>query len=690
MKSVVISLVLVIGAMFLAPVPSVQAQVSAWLSAGSIHNFYMDTGCEIEEVLVKKQQYGLRWPAIYLDQDMQAAKSLWIGTTNYQEGTTLYAHKVVHVGPRVDGRNDFFPVTFQRISRYAPPTVLVDGNPRNGIGGQKDAFDAIDPTIAGDQMILNVVNTSIGITMTRRIFQFSQQFHDNYIIQDYVFKNNSTKTLTGVYFFFQYRLSVCARSRYYIGNGTGWGMNAMLDTRGDGVKNDADAYEIAGDATSPPLRVQYVWHGKFPPFTKYDNVGGPIWPPPLPASQYGDPSDTTGKLGASQFVGILTLHADKSATDKSNDPNQPSTTSYESSDDPLTSNNDQFNAAKMTLEYAWMSRGHRAPRHADVVEPSGNFRSPTGDPALGTPGGFSNHNGYGPYTLAPGDSIHLVLAEGASGMSWESTLSVGRKYYLGQISAPVKNDSVLTGKDSLFQTFRRAMANYRSNWGLIQEPEPPKSLTVTSAGDKVALAWDVYAPMDPRIKGFQVYRATGRYDADYTLVYTAGPNERSFDDTQITRGVANYYYVVSVGSPADNNGAGGTPRGIALTSNRMYTQTYYPAYLKRKAGNALGDDNMDSIRVVPNPFSLSMDASLQYDSEPDKIVFFNVPGYCKIKIYTELGELVTEMDHNDGSGDHYWRSVTSSRQVVVSGVYIAVIENSRTGQRVIKKFVVVR
>jgi hypothetical protein len=85
-----------------------------------------------------------------------------------------------------------------------------------------------------------------------------------------------------------------------------------------------------------------------------------------------------------------------------------------------------------------------------------------------------------------------------------------------------------------------------------------------------------------------------------------------------------------------------------------------------------------------------MNAALAYDSEPDKIVFFNVPGYCKIKIYTELGELVTEMDHNDGSGDHYWRSVTSSRQVVVSGVYIAVIENSRTGQRVIKKFVVVR
>jgi hypothetical protein len=690
MKRVVIALLFLIVALCAAPVPSAHAQASAWLSAGSIHNYYMDTGCEIEEALVKKQQYGLRWPAIYLDQDMQAAKALWIGTTNFQEGATLYSHKVVHVGPRVDGRSEFFPTVFKRITKYAPPTVLVDGVPRNGIGGQKDEFDAVDPTITGDQMILNVVNTPIGITMTRKIFQFSQQFHDNYIVQDYVFKNNSGKTLTGVIFYFQYRLSVCAKARYYINNATGWGINAMLDTRGDGVKNDADSYEIANNPASPQMRIQYVWHGKYPPFVKYDNVGGPVWPPPLPASQYGDPSDTTGKLGAFQFVGVLTLHADKSTTDKSDDPGQPSTTSYEGSDEPLTSGNDQFNATKMDQEYAWMSKGHRSPRHADVVEPAGNFRSPTGDPALGTPGGFSNANGYGPYTMAPGDSIHIVMAEGASGLSWGQSLSVGRKYYLGQISAAVKNDSVLSGKDSLFTTFRRAMANYRSNWGLSNEPQPPSSLTVVSAGDKVALTWDVYAPMDPKIKGFRVYRAIGRYDSDYKLVYEGPATARGFNDTEIIRGVANFYYVVSVGDPADNPGTGGTPTGVALTSSRMYTQTFYPAYLKRAAGNALGIENMDSIRVVPNPYSLSMNAALAYDSEPDKIVFFNVPGYCKIKIYTELGELVTEMDHNDGSGDHYWRSVTSSRQVVVSGVYIAVIENSRTGQRVIKKFVVVR
>jgi hypothetical protein len=100
---------------------------------------------------------------------------------------------------------------------------------------------------------------------------------------------------------------------------------------------------------------------------------------------------------------------------------------------------------------------------------------------------------------------------------------------------------------------------------------------------------------------------------------------------------------------------------------------------------------MDDIRIVPNPFSIaSAAATLRYSDEPDKIAFFNIPGYCKIRIFTELGELINEIDHTDGSGDAYWNSVTSSKQVVVSGIYIVVFENTKTGERVIKKLAVIR
>ena len=61
------------------------------------------------------------------------------------------------------------------------------------------------------------VNTQLGITMTRRIFQFSQEYHDNYIVSEYTFKNTGNvdadtdielpaTTLNGVYFYYQYQI----------------------------------------------------------------------------------------------------------------------------------------------------------------------------------------------------------------------------------------------------------------------------------------------------------------------------------------------------------------------------------------------------------------------------------------------------------------------------------------------------
>ena len=66
-------------------------------------------------------------------------------------------------------------------------------------------------------MIINKVATQIGVTMERKIFQFSQQFNDNYIIYDYTFTNTGdtdgdtttielpNNTIDGFYTFWTYR-----------------------------------------------------------------------------------------------------------------------------------------------------------------------------------------------------------------------------------------------------------------------------------------------------------------------------------------------------------------------------------------------------------------------------------------------------------------------------------------------------
>ncbi|MEW6512249.1 MAG: hypothetical protein AB1428_14965 [Bacteroidota bacterium] len=685
-------------------------QAVKWMSAGSLHNWFSSMGCEIEvgRSANADQQDGLQWPAWYPYQDMQAAKGLWLGVTNYTDAAgTNWPYKVVHVGPRVRGIGEFIPITFEMVSKYAPPEVMVDGNVSEGKTVENER---VDPTQKPDRMIINVVNTAIGVTMTRKIMQFSNQYHDNYMIYDYTFTNTGnidadpeielpSQTITGLYVYYQYRYSVVADTRYVIGNPTSWGKNAMNDTRGDGFILPTTGTEDTDDAvtvlgySAPHMRIQYVWHGKFPPFTSYDNIGGPIWVP------YYDPTDTTGRLGAAQFVGHVTIHADASATDNSDDFSQPRTTSWEGSDEPNTSNNDQFNLTRMTSEYTeWMQRGHNLPRHAWYVEPAGKFDEPTGDPAPNTPwapsgsaGGYSNADGYGPYTLAPGQSIHLVLAEGASGLSREACIRIGRWYKANRASNvalydKAKNDSVFTGRDSLFNTFRRAIANFHVNYDIPAAPAPPSIFNVTS-GDPINLSWDVDNPGDPNLTGFRIYRATGRYDAEYSPIATVGPAVRSFNDATAQRGVAYYYYISTIGNPALNTGAGLTPLDT-LFSNRVYTQTFIPAYLKLKRPPG---GSMSEIRIVPNPYIVSSDSkNLRFEGEPDKIAFYNIPGRCRISIYTELGEKINEILHTDGSGDEYWNSITSWRQIVVSGIYIVVFEDLDTGQRAIKKLSVIR
>ena len=87
-----------------------------WLAVGELHNWFSSIGCEREEDGPElQQQAGWRWQAPYLNQDMQAAKGIWIGTRNYTDpvvGVT-YDYKVVHCGPRpqTGGINvEFFPV----------------------------------------------------------------------------------------------------------------------------------------------------------------------------------------------------------------------------------------------------------------------------------------------------------------------------------------------------------------------------------------------------------------------------------------------------------------------------------------------------------------------------------------------------------------------------------------------------
>jgi hypothetical protein len=174
------------------------------------------------------------------------------------------------------------------------------------------------------------------------------------------------------------------------------------------------------------------------------------------------------------------------------------------------------------------------------------------------------------------------------------------------------------------------------------------------------------------------------------MIYeVTGSGTHSYDDATAERGKAYYYYVTAFDNGTANGPDVYAPAGGEVLESGQYTNmTTAPAYLTRPPGETLED-----IRVVPNPYNFSA-TDLNYPGEANKIMFLDLPLECTIYIYNETLDLIKTIEHY-GSGDEPWgltpeeHMATETGQLVVSGLYIAVIETPE-GESAIRKIVIVR
>jgi len=244
---------------------------------------------------------------------------------------------------------------------------------------------------------------------------------------------------------------------------------------------------------------------------------------------------------------------------------------------------------------------------------------------------------------------------------------------------------VASGRDSLFNNGMNAQRNFNMNYEIPESPAPPSVFEVTSMPDMIRLTWSydpVYQPSD--IAKFKIHRALGGYvyekqgdiiTGDWQLIDSVDGTEDVYEDTGVTPAVDYYYAVTAVSSS-------GVESGMFLTMTKIAANLQsYP-----------GPD-LESVRVVPNPLNAN---SLGRYSEGDglKLTFVELPPQCTITILTESGNLVTTIDHTNGSGTEIWQArnqflLTDSDQQPMSGIYIAHIETPG-GENVSRKFVIVR
>ena len=690
------------------------------LAVGNLVYQYSEVGGEREGWFSGN---SLRWPRI-LSQDNTRVSVLWIGARNVMtEDGVNHPYMVTHVGPRVSGAGEMFPIAFRTVSRFEPPVV----NVKLGTGETLESTDyfvdndAVDPNLPADRMIYTEVNSAIGITMKRRAYAFGQEYNDNYHIQEFTLINTGNmdddeeiemeQTIEGVYLHFQKRYTI-TDFQYRAGGPDGWGANVMNDIVGDGMED----YDV-------PFRAQYTWLGnaRNADAATYDEAGLPM----LATLGWSQPSDSSGRLTAPQFLGTVALHADTSPSDRTDDVNQPSVTGHIDSDAPILSGNDAFDSDRSQADYQGAIEPNPRrmyPHHADIVDPDGDFTEQDGTPQLGKAGGYSSMFSYGPYTLAPGDSVRIVMAEGVDGLEPYEAFVIGSEFkrlgnhQRGQMTPELaktdnityngvtqgKNDWWFSGQDSLFQTFQKALdvyaaSNELTSYPMPAGPLPPSAFTVESGPDNVELSWELYPNADTPA-GFELYRARTYVEgpAEDGFLYTCiagcegtpelGPSARSFSDA-LPRGIEQYYYLQVVSSELTPEGVAGTPGGVRLKSNRFYTQTWDPASTSRAPGTATS-----SFVIVPNPLNIAASEDVRYvrGNTADRVGFLDIPGNCTIRIYTETGELIKTIDHATGTGDAYWNLTTDSQQVIVSGLYIVRVDNNTNGEHSIKKFVVIR
>lgn len=615
-------------------------------------------------------------------------------------------------------------LTLKRYYRYQPPIIEVDGffyQDRFPLDG--DEVDASKIPGTADVMTESYIRNWMGVEIHARTLAWSQKHHDDYIIYDWVFTNTGNidrdndvelnNTLTDLYIMRQQEMIPNATSEWseYYGENMSDTSRIMFSTPTRRKRDSQDMYGIQ----------------------RREAVVG---------------EDRVYHLGQT-FVGEGALFIQKAWNDQTDWPSQPRMHCVAGPDDlAFKQESGGRSLTDHLLVYQVMQEGyrsinpclymHEAFPEADVYPNTAHdVEFPKrGKPYLDdfAPWWFWHQvasNASGPWDLPIGESLRYVWAivHGALGpelawavyQDWDAGVCTwpelgmttgGDPEDLGELYptfkdfpdvAPTVNDRakdrwVVTGRDSMLMNNYAALWNMQNNYE-VPIPPPPPSIKVTSLPNAINISWGSESESASDFAGYRVYRAEGsnyyhwyqgvelgKWEKIYEVI---GSGTHSYGDATAERGKAYYYYVTAFDNGTANGPDVYTPAGgEVLESGQYANMTTSPAYLTREPGETL-----EEIRVVPNPFNIHA-VEMNYPGEPNKIMFLDLPLECTIYIYNETLDLIKTIEHY-GSGDESWgltieeHMTTETGQLVVSGLYIAVIETPE-GESAIRKIVIIR
>lgn len=292
---------------------------------------------------------------------------------------------------------------------------------------------------------------------------------------------------------------------------------------------------------------------------------------------------------------------------------------------------------------------------------------------------------FGPFTVSPGDTVHFRVAQILGDGEEKFWKNVGLMDWLVE------------------QDFK------------VPSPPPIPPLRIEEQSGQVTLNWEPQpGDVDPEtytdpyradssqqpFEGYKVYKSTKSASgpwtllAEFDLIDGMGSDvgiQRSYTDVGLLNNLQYYYSVTSFSK--EDTVVEFPPQESSIFKNATEVVPGTPP-----------PSNVGEVAVVPNPYRGDI-AYYNYDppwEKPDetrdlwmeqdrRIQFINLPAECEIKIYTLSGDLLATLNHsNPQRGYEDWNLTSDVGQAVASGIYLFTVEDRKTGDVQVGKFVIIK
>ncbi len=558
-----------------------------------------------------------------------------------------------------------YPVNQILYQRWAPPQITVNGEDISPPAGDESGFPdllvetQIDPELITEMAIKSVWRYSMGVEYERMLYAYSNPNHQDYALYDITLTNNGklyglpkdppdlwpnpdwpqimdNQTVEDFWW-------AQTMNPYNSASGRAYSISPGNDEWGEFIAPFADQPDrhfflfYDGDKSDPAVK------------------------------DFGDPSidERWIELLSPAWLCVGTLYADKSSTNKVDDPTQPRSTTIKHERD--------YDLGKVvqTMQDQYDSL------FQDGVKWPLNTPHPEINPAISIPSGYTC---FGPYDLGFGQSIDIIYVIAAGGINHELCKEYGKKAWDADYSLPIMEEIETvfkTGRDSVLKTLQAARWNVspdqkdgRRKFDVPDAPRPPAEFHLKSEISKIVLEWSDEAENEPDFDsgvndfaGYRLFRATGSSDSSYYLIWEG--NAHMYEDTEVSTEEQYFYYLTAY----DNGSQNWEDPGVSLESGRFWCWTgWHPVGVTPNATAINYEANLG----IPNSYTLYQNYPNPFN--PSTKIKFELPKpeSVKIEVYDIIGQKIQTLLNKPMQAGYH--EVEFKRQNLPSGVYLYRIE----------------